>query len=194
MSMDYTSLLAIVERAEKPSRFAHSLGVVEVAEDLSRRFGLNAELARMAALFHDYCRYMEGAELLAFCRLRGIHVGPEEAAEPMLLHGAAAAWHFPRVTGIEDKRARLAIRHHTLGHREMGALGAAVYIADYTEKGRKHLTDGDRAFIWGLPSLESMVLELIRREEEYGRSIGRPLAGVTRDLRSFLAGGGRLED
>ena len=107
--MDYTTLEEIVREAEKPSRFEHSLGVVEVCALLSRRFHLDVELARMAGIFHDYARYMDGQEMLAFCDKHGIQVEDEERESPMLLHGAVAAWYFPRITNNWDERAQLAM-------------------------------------------------------------------------------------
>ena len=49
--MDYITLEKIVKEREKPSRFEHSLGVVEVSEVLARRFRLDVELSRMIGIF-----------------------------------------------------------------------------------------------------------------------------------------------
>lgn len=190
--MDYTTLEEIVRETEKPSRFEHSLGVVEVCALLSRRFHLDVELARMAGIFHDYARYMDGQEMLAFCDKHGIQVEDEERESPMLLHGAVAAWYFPRITNNWDERAQLAIRHHTLASVDMGALGAVVYVADYSEKGRRHLDDNDRLTIWGKASLEDMVLEVLCREEEYSFTVNRKMATVSLRCRDFLRSGGRF--
>ena len=96
--MDYITLEKIVKEREKPSRFEHSLGVVEVSEVLARRFRLDVELSRMIGIFHDYNRYMDGDDMLSFCRKRGIAIQKEEEENPMLLHGAVAAWYFPRIS------------------------------------------------------------------------------------------------
>ena len=77
--MDYITLEKIVKEREKPSRFEHSLGVVEVSEVLARRFRLDVELSRMIGIFHDYNRYMDGDDMLSFCRKRGIG-GESDAA------------------------------------------------------------------------------------------------------------------
>ena len=190
--MDYITLEKIVKEREKPSRFEHSLGVVEVSEVLARSFRLDVELSRMIGIFHDYNRYMDGDDMLSFCRKRGIAIEKEEEENPMLLHGAVAAWYFPRITNNWDERAPLAIRHHTLASRDMGALGAVLYIADYSEKGRRHIDDNDRLEIWGKANLEEMVLDVIRREEEYSYSINRDVAKVTLDCKAFLLEGGKF--
>ena len=84
--MDYTTLEEIVREAEKPSRFEHSLGVVEVCTLLSRRFHLDVELARMSGIFHDYARYMDGQEMLAFCDKHGIQVEEVVGLEGLPVH------------------------------------------------------------------------------------------------------------
>ena len=170
--MDYITLEKIVKEREKPSRFEHSLGVVEVSEVLARRFRLDVELSRMIGIFHDYNRYMDGDDMLSFCRKRGIAIEKEEEENPMLLHGAVAAWYFPRITNNWDEKAQLAIRHHTLASRSMGALGRLV--------------------IWGKANLEEMVLDVIRREEEYSYSINREVAEITLDCKAFLLEGGKF--
>lgn len=190
--MDYTTLEKIVRESEKPSRFEHSLGVVEVCQVLAKRFRLDVELSRMTGIFHDYARYMDGSDMLTFCLKHGIPVEEEERKSPMLLHGAVAAWYFPRITNIWDERAELAIRHHTLASPGMGALGAVLYVADYSEKGRRHLDDNDRLVIWGKANLEEMVLEVLHREEEYSFTVNRPLARITAQTRDYLLSGGRF--
>lgn len=191
--MDYTELEKIVSQQMKASRFEHSLGVVEVCEVLSRRFRLDVELSRMTGIFHDWARYMDGSKMLSFCRKNRIEVYAEEEANPMLLHGAVAAWYFPRITNIWDERAVKAIRNHTLASPDMGALGAVLYVADYSEKGRRHLDDNDRLIIWGKPNLEQMVLEVLKREEEYSFTVSRPMADISVKTRDFLLSGGKFE-
>ena len=172
--MDYITLEKIVKEREKPSRFEHSLGVVEVSEVLARRFRLDVELSRMIGIFHDYNRYMDGDDMLSFCRKRGIAIEKEEEENPMLLHGAVAAWYFPRITNNWNEKAQLAIRHHTLASRD------------------RHIDDNDRLEIWGKANLEEMVLDVIRREEEYSYSINRDVAKVTLDCKAFLLEGGKF--
>ena len=87
-----------------------------------------------------------------------------------------------------------AVRFHTLGSPEMGRLGAAVYIADYSEPGRRHLDDEERKRIYSHESLEEMVGYIIEKQNEYFRKEGIRNASITDELYSFLARGGRFED
>ena len=82
------------------------------------------------------------------------------------------------------------MRHHTLGHVEMGVYGAVVYIADYAEKGRKHLDDAERALILSLPSLEAMVLHIMDMQRKYFETKGMKEAGVSAELYGYIRSGG----
>ena len=145
MRISYTELEARVRGMIKEKRFLHSEGVVSVSRMLAERFGLSPDDAAYIGIYHDAYRYSCDESTPAFCREHGIEVFPEEESEPMLLHGALAAIHFPEDAGgsVPD-HFRIAVRHHTLGHKEMGPYGAILYIADYMEPGRKHLDDDDR--------------------------------------------------
>lgn len=190
---DYTEIKAFVEKRIKPSRFIHSLGVAEVSETLSRRFVLDVEKAKICAIYHDAYRYEGNEDAVGYLEERGVEIFPEERENPMLLHGALAAAHFDEDAGCRvDDDMKKAVRHHTLGHKEMGKLGAAIYIADYTEKGRKHLTEEDRRRIFSLSSLEDMVMAIIEMQREYFNRAGIMEAGVTGELYSFLREGGTL--
>lgn len=191
--MDYTELCKVVSSMEKESRYIHSEGVASVASSLLSRFIDDPVPGMYTGIFHDAYRYMEGDELLRISEEGGIDICPEERANPMLLHGAVAALRFTSVAGECPASWLSAIRHHTLGSRDMGLIGAALYIADYTEPGRKHITDEERTRIYTKRTLEEMVLAILYREKKYSAEIDRPTAGRTLDLMEFLEKGGRFE-
>lgn len=189
--LGYTEIKAKVEASLKPSRFLHSLGVADTAAMLAERFGLSTEDARIAGIYHDAYRYDGDADAISFVEGKGIILFPEEKAEPMLLHGALAAAHFEEdAEGPVPEALKLAVRHHTLGSPEMGALGATIYIADYTEPGRKHLSDEDRARIFLKTSLEAMVCEIIEMQRPYFKREGKTEAKVSIELYDYLQNGG----
>ena len=133
----YTELEAKVRGMIKEKRFVHSLGVVEVSRMLAERFGLSSDDAAYIGIYHDAYRYQADGTAPAYCRAHGVEVFPEEEKEPMLLHGALAAIHFPQdAEGDVPEYFQTAVRHHTLGHKEMGRYGAILYIADYMEPTR----------------------------------------------------------
>ena len=165
MSISYTSLEAKVQRMIKPSRFQHSLGVAEVSSMLASRFGLDTGAAEYIGIYHDAYRYS----------------------------GALAAVHFDEdAEGEVPGYYKTAVRHHTLGSKDMGPYGAVVYIADYTEPGRKHLTDEDRERIFSCQSLEDMIIMIMDMQRKYFRREGIAEAGVSTELYSFIKDGGKL--
>ena len=86
-----------------------------------------------------------------------------------------------------------AVRFHTLGSKDMGTLGAIIYIADYSEPGRKHIDDDERKRIFSLSSLEAMVLHILDSQNRYFKERGISNARITDELYSFLGDGGRFE-
>jgi len=191
--MDYTELCDYLSLVEKESRFVHSKGVAEVAADLLERFIGDRQPGLYAGIFHDAYRYLSGEEMLFTCESARIDIFPEERENPMLLHGAVAALNFPRVVGACPDSWLRAMRHHTLGNVDMGIIGAAVYIADYSEPNRKHITDEERTRIYTKRSLEEMVLAILYKERQYSAEIGRKMAKTTIELTDFLEKGGRFE-
>lgn len=191
--MDYTELCRLVSSMEKESRYVHSQGVASVASTLLERFTGDPVPGLYTGIFHDAYRYMDGPELLQLSEEGGVDIVPEERANPMLLHGAVAALRFPSVVGDAPLSWLKAIRHHTLGSTDMGIIGAALYIADYTEPGRKHITDEERTRIYTKRTLEEMVLAILYREKKYSSEIDRPMAERTIELMTFLEEGGHFE-
>lgn len=191
--ISYTELEDKVKSMIKPSRFEHSLGVVEMSEYLASKFSLDSEVARYIGIYHDAYRYSCDETTPSFCIEHGIGVFPEEKENPMLLHGALAAIHFSEdAEGEVPDFYRIAVRHHTLGSRDMGLYGAILYIADYAEKGRKHLSEKERGFILSQNSLEKMIIVIMDAQREYFRKEGIANAAVSDELYSFLKNGGQL--
>ncbi len=189
----YTELEAKVRGMIKEKRFVHSLGVVEVSRMLAERFGLSSDDAAYIGIYHDAYRYQADGTAPAYCRAHGVEVFPEEEKEPMLLHGALAAIHFPQdAEGDVPEYFQTAVRHHTLGHKEMGRYGAILYIADYMEPGRKHLDDDDRRRILSGERLEDMIITIMDMQGEYFRKEGIKSAAVSDELYRFIKDGGTL--
>ena len=192
--MGYTELKALMEEKLPWKRFIHSLGVAETARTLAVRFGLDVDGALIAGMYHDAYRYISKDEALSEVKRYGIFIYKEEEENENLLHAPIAAYHMRDDVGPVPLSYVKAVRFHTLGSPEMGRLGAAVYIADYSEPGRRHLDDEERKRIYSHESLEEMVGYIIEKQNEYFRKEGIRNASITDELYSFLARGGRFED
>jgi nicotinate-nucleotide adenylyltransferase len=118
----------------KPSRFAHTLGVVAEAESLARQYGANAAKARIAALLHDCAKNFDDGAILSL-------VPPEQmdksiAKRPNIGHCFASAKTARELFGVEDPEILAAIEEHTFGGPGMGLLSRIIFVADCIEPGR----------------------------------------------------------
>lgn len=79
----------------------------------------------------------------------------------LLLHGPAAAERL-RGDGVRDGDLLRAIAYHTLGHARLGALGRALYAADFLEPGRDLLNEWRSALRERMPgALTDVVREVL---------------------------------
>lgn len=120
-----------------------------------------AHIARVTSLLDAWAGDLglAAAEALAWHEAGRLHDSLRDAPETTLrklagdvpgytlemLHGPAAA---AQLRGDGETRTDLldAIRYHTVGSREWGRLGRALYMADYLEPGRK-FARADRAYL-----------------------------------------------
>ena len=115
-----------------PDRRAHMARVAEVMEEWGSTLGIGPEELRRwraAAMLHDALRDADPDALRD-------EVPEEFAGWPDgMLHGPAAAGRL-ETEGVADHDLLAAIGWHTVGHPDLGAVGRALYLADYTEPGR----------------------------------------------------------
>lgn len=155
--------------------------VAKLTRTLCRRFGVSERNGLCAAWAHDIAREWPPQELLAWSlRVNGPPEDPPgdfERRHPVLLHGAVAARLLVERFDVRDPEVLSAVRHHTLGHPDMGLLARVLFVADYFEPGRSFLTAQTRAVTEG-DNLDEMVCRAI--EDVIGR--GLELAPVTAEL------------
>ncbi len=118
-----------------PKRVAHVNGCERTAVYLARRWGVDCDEAREAAILHDITKRLPHAEQLLLCEKYGIMIDNVEKSEPKLLHAK---------TGAEIARDRFAVSEavygaiywHTTGREDMTQLEKIIYLADYIEPTR----------------------------------------------------------
>ena len=116
-------------------RFIHTLGVVNSAIYLARKYGANIEDAHLAALLHDCAKeipLLEMRDLVADlpCDQDMLHSGA-------LLHGLAGMVLANTQYGVTNPDILEAIRVHTTGKENMSKLDKIIFLADYIEPNRK---------------------------------------------------------
>jgi HD superfamily phosphohydrolase YqeK len=121
-------------------RLAHIQRVTSLLDDWAAKLCLPADEARA---WHDAGRLHDALRDAPESRLRELAGDAEYTLE--MLHGPAAAEQMRR---DGESRAELldAVRYHTIGSRDWGRLGRALYMADYLEPGRK-FSRADRAYL-----------------------------------------------
>ena len=133
--MDRETALKIVKEHLTEHRYQHTIGVMETAILLARKYGADEKKAELAAIFHDYAKFRPKDEMQ--------QIIVEQKLEPELLNFNSELWHAPvgaflveKEAGITDKEILNAIRYHTSGRSGMTLLEKVIYLADYIEPGR----------------------------------------------------------
>jgi predicted HD superfamily hydrolase involved in NAD metabolism len=133
--MERHEALAIVRKQLTEHRYQHTIGVMETAIELAKKYGADVKKAELAAIFHDYAKFRPKEEMK--------RIIIEQNMPSDLLQYGSELWHAPvgaylvkTEVGIEDGEVLDAIRYHTSGRAGMTALEKVVYLADYIEPGR----------------------------------------------------------
>jgi len=104
-----------------------------------------------------------------------------------LLHGPAAAERL-RGEGVADEELLDAVAFHTIGDARLGALGRALYAADFLEPGRRFLADWRAALRARMPGeLVPVVTEIARARIENLVARGSPVLPETLGFWNALA-------
>ena len=120
----------------KPSRYAHSLGVAQTAQQLAERFGADPAAAYRAGLLHDAAKYMPTQEAFSWCEKAEIVVDEYARTEEALLHAPAGAALAKLYFKEKNPDVINAVRYHTVGSPAITLLGQIIFLADFIEPTR----------------------------------------------------------
>lgn len=132
--MDIKEIETDLSNKLSKKRFIHTLGVVNSAMYLAKKYGANIEDAHLAALLHDCAKeipLLEMRDLVADlpCDQDMLHSGA-------LLHGLAGMVLANTQYGVTNPDILEAIRVHTTGKENMSKLDKIIFLADYIEPNR----------------------------------------------------------
>ena len=85
--MNREQALSIVKEQLTESRYLHTIGVMESAISLAKRYQADVKKAELAAIFHDYAKYRPKEEMKRIIEEQGM---PKE-----LLSFHSEMWHAP---------------------------------------------------------------------------------------------------
>lgn len=162
---------ALLKEKLKPSRYTHSLCVMERAVELALKNGVDTTRARLAGLLHDIMKNVPDKEMLQFIEDSGIILLYADLCAPQLWHAIAGAAYMKEKLGIDDPDVLNAVRYHTTGRAGMSKLEKVVYLADLTSADRdypdvkKARRIADRSLDEGvLYGSEYLISDLVGRE------------------------------
>lgn len=157
--LDISELRACSYSMVKAKRIPHIKGTEEEAVKLARRWGVDPEKARKAAILHDCTKYLNLEEQLKLCAKYDILLDNVEKSALKLLHSKTGAAIAAHEFGMDEEIVQ-AICWHTTGKGDMTRLEKILYIADYMEPTRNFdgveklrglvYEDLDRAVLLGL--------------------------------------------
>jgi predicted HD superfamily hydrolase involved in NAD metabolism len=125
-------LRAAVEALPRSLR-DHVLRVEVEADRLGRRYDVDLDRVRLAALGHDLVRHKSESELLDLATEYDVDTDPVERAAPILVHGPIAAKILVRDYDYADAEVLAGIDCHTTARPGMTMLEKVLFIADKIE-------------------------------------------------------------
>lgn len=123
-----------------PMRYEHSVSTANTCRKLAEEFGYDMKLAFFTGLVHDIAREYSKEDLVKWASLDGMPVRELDLDSPVLLHGRAGAMVLKKEFGIADQNVLDALSAHTTGTSGMKTLAKVLFVADYIEPERKHIT------------------------------------------------------
>ena len=117
-------------------RYIHSLGVMEMAEELAKVYNVDVESARIAGLLHDIAKEMTKEESLEYVEKNNIAIDEVEKINVSLLHGKIGA-HIAKTLYDVSEQIQKAIEYHTETSPSMDELAKIIYVSDKIERNRK---------------------------------------------------------
>ena len=122
-------------------RYLHTLGVAYMAASLAMCYGVSYRKALVAGLLHDCAKEYSDEELLQKCMELELPISKHERNVPSLLHGTYGAYLAQYRYGVSDEDILNAVRYHTIGRPAMSKLEQIVFLADYLEPERRHVSE-----------------------------------------------------
>lgn len=115
-------------------RYLHSLGTMECAVELARKYGLDDKKAKTAGLLHDCAKCFTNEKLLTIIEVDIPSVEPSELVNYKTLHAPVSAHIAQKDFGVSDPEIISAIRWHTLGRVNMSDFEKIIFLADKIER------------------------------------------------------------
>lgn len=117
-------------------RYEHSIGVMNMAEELAKIYNVDIQNAKIAGLLHDNAKEMKKEEILKYVKENKIKINKFERLNLPILHGKIGADIAKKRYGVNEKIQK-AIEYHTTTNPKMDMLAKIIYVSDKVELTRK---------------------------------------------------------
>ena len=118
-------------------RYIHSIGVMEMCEELAKLYGVDVEKAKLAGLLHDNAKEMPREKMLKYVEENNIPITEVERINTPILHGKIGADIAKKKNNV-DEEIENAIKYHTTGKENMTLLQKVVFVSDKIDETRKY--------------------------------------------------------
>lgn len=164
--MDIIDIHNYLKKNLSESRYNHSVSTAETAYKLCIEYGEDPDKGYLAGLVHDIAREYSNEDVLRIAEKDGLEITDTEKNDPVILHGRAGAVVAREIFAIDDPSIIEAMQVHTTGKSGMCLLSKILFVADYIEPKRKHIT---KEYVENLKgkSLNSITLIVLRSIHEY---------------------------
>jgi len=139
-----TEALQIIKEKLSYKRFQHSLNVAQTARELAEHYNVDANKSYLVGILHDYAKDLTADELLLIAETQRLIGDNIERQVPDLLHASVGAYLLEKDLEIRDTEIIEAVRAHTLGSLNMGAIDKIIFLADMIEPSRDMYPDLER--------------------------------------------------
>lgn len=159
--LDFHKVRKQLSKALDNKRYEHTQGVAYTAAALAMRYGEDVEKAELAGLLHDCAKCMNNEKKLHICKKNNIAISEAEQRNPFLLHAKVGGHLAKTKYKVDDEDVINAVIYHTTGRPGMSLLEKIVYIADYIEPGRDHVSNLDEVRNLCFQDLDDALLQIL---------------------------------
>ena len=133
--MELEEIKKIVQKTLSEKRFYHSVCVMNMCEDLAKKYKIDLETAKKVGLVHDIAKEMDDVEKLNYVKKNNIEIDKVEENNLGLLHAKIGADISKKYFKFSDEMCK-AIQIHTTAKENMTMLAKILYISDWCGEDR----------------------------------------------------------
>lgn len=173
------NLYNVVCSLQNEKRYAHTLGVIDMAKRIALAYNVDVSKVEIAALLHDVTKQISRDQQLALLT----QVDDQFIIEnPPLWHSYTGSIYAHDELAITDEEILEAIKYHTTGKLNCSDIAKIIYLSDYLELGRDLENLNYYRNLIGLVDLNTLYEKVARARIDYELASGHELHKLTKEL------------